>query len=300
MLKKSLLGFLFLFLLGANGIVGYILYDHFTEDRLSLSKLDQESMDVINIIAKATDGIRNGAPIRSKRGIMPNEDYEAVMDYMNKYSVLLDEDSSPKEHGYTESEQALVNYVARLFVKYGLMNEQFILGDTQFASSIMDGLYEDLDKATSILWLASQKSLTMDGVSGEDELDTEEAMDEPEKVEEMPEYDDEEKIETQKTEGLDSEENMNTMNEVVADSPSFPTNLRPEGDLVGNPNSPYALTIEQREDLEHLVENELGADFVFDPNKDYDTAGWPDAMIEALMAADTLYYDAKGVPSPNN
>ncbi|OCA90299.1 hypothetical protein [Pseudobacillus wudalianchiensis] len=297
MLRKSLLGFLFLFLLGANGVVGYVIYDHFTKDRPSLSNLDQESMDVINMIAKATDGIRNGAPIRSKRGIMPNKDYEAIMDYLNKYNVLLDEDSNPKEYGYTESEQALVNYVVGLFVSYGLMNEQFILGDTRFASSIMDGLYEDLDKATPILWLASQKSLTMDYIKGEDESDTEDVMNESEKKEQMSESE-EEDIELQKTD--ESVGNADTMNEDVTDDPHLPANLRPEGDLVGNPNSPYALTIEQRKELEQLVESELGADFVFDPNKEYDTSGWPDAMIEALMAADTLYYDAKGIPSPNN
>lgn len=275
--KKILLVFLFLFLLGANGMIGYNIYSHLTKDSHSASNLVRESKDIINIIAETTDSIRNGAPIRSKRGNMQTKDYEMILDYVNKYDLLLKEDIDPTEQGYTESEQALVNYVVGLFVTYGLMNEQFILGDSRFASSIMDGLYVDLEKAASIFWLLSENSLTMDHLN------------DPEMDFEIDEQENEEEIDTEET-----------TTEAFTRASGHSADQQAEEHQVFNEDSPYALTIEQRKEMEYQVKTELGADFVYDPYKEYDTTGWNDSKIDALMAADTLYYDELGVPSPYN
>lgn len=277
LVKKSLFVFLILSLLGANGMIGYNIYSHLSKDGHSESSLVRESKDIINIIAETTDSIRNGAPIRSKRGNMQTKDYEMILDYVNQYDVLLGEDINPTEHGYSESEQALVNYVVRLFVTYDLMNEQFILGDTHFASSIMDGLYMDLEKSASIFWLLSENSLTMDYLN-DPEMDF--VIDEQENEEE-----------------IDTEESTT---EAFTGDFGHSANKKLEEQQVFNQDSPYALTIEQRKEMENQIKTELGADFVYDPYKEYDTTGWPDSKIDALMAADTLYYDELGVPSPYN
>lgn len=55
---------------------------------------------------------------------------------------------------------------------------------------------------------------------------------------------------------------------------------------------------ERRDELSKEVKQVLGEDFVFDPNKEYDTTNWTDEMIEALMAAESLYYKESGEQSP--
>lgn len=175
MFKKSLIVFSIIFLLIVNLIIGYTLYNLLWEKPSSkISEVSEESMKVINIIAQATDDISSGAPVRSKRGVISSTDYDFVWDYFKKYEQLLSEDSIPEEHGYTESEEVLVKYVANLFVKYGLMNEQFIYGDMPFAASIMNSLYEELDKAEGYLYLASINELSDVEVTGTEDPESNE------------------------------------------------------------------------------------------------------------------------------
>ncbi|ABS20688.1 TcaA NTF2-like domain-containing protein [Bacillus cytotoxicus] len=165
MFKKCL--FIFLFIIISIG--GYIAYNHYFYHDKS-SKVSRESQKIISIISNATDEIAKGVPVRSERGTISRKDHAFILSFFRNYEKLLSDEIDPKKHGYTESEQQLVRYTIKLFTTYNIMNQQFILGDMSFASTIMKNLYEDLDKAPMYLYLESQGELKKEQKKQEEQI----------------------------------------------------------------------------------------------------------------------------------
>lgn len=268
--------------------MGYAFFNLFYGEQPS-SKISKESEKVINIIKNATDEINRGAPIRSKRGVLSSNDYDFIMNYYKEYKDLLSEDFKPENHGYTSSEQKLVEYVINLFVRY-VMNEQFIYGDMKFASFLLNSLYEDLEKAPMYFYLVSKNELKDIGTAEIEEEDSTEGLnqDYESNKKRYQETNIEDQMDTRKTE--DSSSYFNQHDTTIDSSNEEPQNE--------SPNNYYDLSEKQKNELQKQVKEVLGEDFIFNPNEDYDTTNWTDEMLEAIMTAETLYYVERGMQSP--